>query len=369
MHVGSKGAYLPQWATIEEATSWLEAVTGESWPQARLLESGHFLSLGVWWRPGDSAPPEWMHDVFEGQTQGFWAPITSKSDVAALAVDRTLVFTQTRTPSGKVVDFHHGMMFDLTGLRIEGRSLRALIGALKPENAHITSWVIVPPGVSEFAYDRLGEILADASGCPNECAYIEATRGNHFQGIINTRVSGGEVVLHDARTGEPIHISDDAGGDGSVIGLHDLKTLLATPFWFGEERFCFGVLAPQAFEIQKDPETEKTPIEADSQAASVAATEPGLPTSQVAEAFSFVAGLKAKLGDVNNHQWLLPARLTQGRKPNPATWCPLRLAEILLSKGKASESDLSRAFVMVAALRPWRDSWQEAKRERNAFGR
>lgn len=241
--MGSKGAYLPQWATIEEATSWLEAVTGESWPQARLLESGHFLSLGVWWRPGDSAPPEWMRDVFEGQTQGFWAPITSKSDVAALAVDRTLVFTQTRTPSGRIVNFGHGMVFELSGLRIEGRSLRALIGALKPENAHITSWVIVPPGVSEFAYDRLGEILADASGCPNECLLIEATRGDHFQGIINTRVSGGEVVLHDARTGELIHISDDAGGDGSVIGLHDLKTLLATPFWFGEERFCFGVLA------------------------------------------------------------------------------------------------------------------------------
>lgn len=247
--MSSKNAYLPQWATIEEATSWLEKATRESWPQARLLESGHLLSLGVWWRPGDAAPPEWMRDVFEGQTHGFWAPITSKLDVTALAADRTLVLTQTRTPSGNIVNFGHGMMFELSGLRIEGRSLRALIETLKPENTHITSWVTVPPGVSEFEYLRLGEILAEASGCPNESPRVEATRGIHFQGIINSRLSCGDVVLHDARTGEPIQMSDEAGDDGSVIGLHDLRTLLATPFWFGEERFCFGVLAPQAFEM------------------------------------------------------------------------------------------------------------------------
>jgi hypothetical protein len=101
----------------------------------------------------------------------------------------------------------------------------------------------------------------------------------------------------------------------------------------------------------------------------VAAQAAGLPTPQIAEAFSFVLGLKEKLGDVNNHRWLLPARLTKGNRPTPATWCPLKLADLLVSNGSTNEQPINAAFVSSQALRAWRDEWQEARRERNAFGR
>jgi hypothetical protein len=106
----------------------------------------------------------------------------------------------------------------------------------------------------------------------------------------------------------------------------------------------------------------------DTQTPNAATSATGLTTAQIAQAFSFVVGLKAKLGDVNNHKWLLPARQTKGQPPTPATWCPLLLADLLVSKGAATLPNVNAAFTNVAALRAWRDAWQEARRERNAFG-
>lgn len=93
----------------------------------------------------------------------------------------------------------------------------------------------------------------------------------------------------------------------------------------------------------------------------------GLDTSAIAEAFSCIDGLRRKLSDANNHKWLIPARITQGVPPKPSTWCPLKLAKILLDRGASAEG-LSRAFLKEVALKPWLTEWQEAKRERNAFG-
>ena len=125
---------------------------------------------------------------------------------------------------------------------------------------------------------------------------------------------------------------------------------------------------PDVARAQPEAQAELQTTESGNQSPPVASTA-GLPTTEIADAFSFVDRLKKKLGDVNNHQWLLPAQLTKGQRPTPATWCPLKLADILLSRGKASEEDLRRAFATRPTLHPWREAWQEARRERNAFGR
>lgn len=131
--MSSKGSYLPKYATIDEATLWLEEATGESWPLSRLLESGHHLRLGIWFRPDDHTPPEVMRKVFENRVEGFWAPLSSM-DEKALMADKTLVVTMTQNPSGLLVSFTPGLEFSLDDLRAEGASIEAMVESLKPEN-------------------------------------------------------------------------------------------------------------------------------------------------------------------------------------------------------------------------------------------
>lgn len=94
---------------------------------------------------------------------------------------------------------------------------------------------------------------------------------------------------------------------------------------------------------------------------------PALETGDVAMAFSFVPKLQRALGDVNNHRWVLPARVRPGSQPTPATWCPLELAKVIVLR-KGHESELNRAFLDNPVLRQWRSAWQEARKERNVFG-
>ena len=99
---------------------------------------------------------------------------------------------------------------------------------------------------------------------------------------------------------------------------------------------------------------------------------PPLTTPEIADAFDGINETTATqwrkwLGDVNNHEWLLPARAVKASAPKSATWCPLVFAGLLLER-KASVDSLNRAFVTNPRLKPWLKIWQEQKRERNAFG-
>ena len=103
-----------------------------------------------------------------------------------------------------------------------------------------------------------------------------------------------------------------------------------------------------------------------------ATTPPPLTTPEIADAFDGVDGKTAKqwrgkLGDVNNHQWLIEARAQKAPAPRPATWWPIAFAELLLARG-ASDESLYRAFVAAPKLKPWLALWQEKRRDRNAFG-
>ena len=102
------------------------------------------------------------------------------------------------------------------------------------------------------------------------------------------------------------------------------------------------------------------------------ANPPPLTTPDIADAFEGIEEQTAKqwrdkLGDVNNHQWVVTARAEKGRAPKPATWWPVAFAELLLARD-ASEESLNRAFITAPKLKPWLPLWQEKHRERNAFG-
>ena len=99
---------------------------------------------------------------------------------------------------------------------------------------------------------------------------------------------------------------------------------------------------------------------------------PPLSTPDLARAFDDVGGQteaqwRRKLGDANNHRWVLPARAQQRAAPNPSTWWPIAFAELLL-RGRASEASLNSAFMTAPKLKPWLPHWQAKRRERNAFG-
>jgi hypothetical protein len=99
---------------------------------------------------------------------------------------------------------------------------------------------------------------------------------------------------------------------------------------------------------------------------------PPLTTPDIADAFDGIGGQtaqqwRAKLGDVNNHQWLIGARALAAKAPKPATWWPIAFAELLLAREASAES-LKRAFLTQPKLKPWLPIWQEKHRERNAFG-
>lgn len=111
------------------------------------------------------------------------------------------------------------------------------------------------------------------------------------------------------------------------------------------------------------------------QAAPAIATKSPLPltTPEIADAFDGIDGQSAeqwrrKLGDVNNHKWLLGARAEKAKAPQPARWWPIKLAELVLEREDCADS-LNRAFLTAPTLKQWRPAWQEHRRERDAFGR
>ena len=102
------------------------------------------------------------------------------------------------------------------------------------------------------------------------------------------------------------------------------------------------------------------------------ASPPPLTTPEIAAAFDGIDGQSSKqwsskLGDVNNHQWVISARAAKASAPKPATWWPIQFAELLLQREASAES-LNRAFLADPKLKAWLTIWQEKRRERNVFG-
>jgi len=93
-----------------------------------------------------------------------------------------------------------------------------------------------------------------------------------------------------------------------------------------------------------------------------------LPTPVMADAFSFRQGLKDAMSEADaHHRWILPARVHKARRPKPHHWCPIKMAEVLMSRG-SSEGELNMAFLKLDVLKPWLFEWQESRRQRNDFG-
>lgn len=122
--------YLPNWATAQEASAWLQAETGEQWPLVRLVETVHKMS--VWIDCSDDEPEHIVEGLFQGQREGFRAPVMFGSDIERLKFVRdggTLHISQR--PDGTLVKFTPPIRFPIEELRFEADCLRrvaAIVG-------------------------------------------------------------------------------------------------------------------------------------------------------------------------------------------------------------------------------------------------
>ena len=201
---------------------------------------------------------------------------------------------------------------------------------------------------------------------------------------------GGLLIGHAASTGRPVEYSRY---DRTELDPWDFQALPIYSFIATGPRLGFSVAEVSAYLTRhgiKGFEREQTqpvdqqrqqvgqePANADAppetrEGLQVKRTPQPLTTRKIADAFADIDGQTAqqwrdKLGDVNNHRWLLPARAARNSAPRPSTWWPLKFADLLGERGTTHDS-LNRAFLGQPALKPWLAEWQEAKRERNAFG-
>lgn len=155
----------------------------------------------------------------------------------------------------------------------------------------------------------------------------------------------------------------------TVRAFYELVTPADVCAWFALDPIAglqWNVTAPAIAELARAAAKAKSDVEP----APVSPTRP-LTSPQLADAFDGVEltvdKWRTKLGDTNNHQWLLPAQRSKGTAPNPSTWCPVAFADLLHKRG-TKPAELNRCFLTVQALKPWLAEWQEATRERNNFG-
>ena len=119
--------YLPEWATLAEASLWLEKQTGERWPLPRILSDVQ-PRLAVWLDHSPEAPLE----AFNGRHEGFLAELVFQGDVQRLALARDGLLTMTRRPDGSLLQVTPGARFDLNELRICAEDLRCQAGTIAP---------------------------------------------------------------------------------------------------------------------------------------------------------------------------------------------------------------------------------------------
>ena len=115
--------YLPRTATLDEASAWLEEVTGERWPLPRFLEYGLWPS--VWLAPDPAGlHPSVMARLFGDEAEGFLAPVCFAGDVNRLAVTRAGCLTMTRNEAGELFRFTPGFDFTISNLRFHADALK-----------------------------------------------------------------------------------------------------------------------------------------------------------------------------------------------------------------------------------------------------
>lgn len=169
--------YLPTWATLAEASQWLEARTGQPWPLPRLIEVG--LRPHVWLTPDPTDAPNEavMTKLFDGRHEGFVAPLCFAGDTHRLAIDRRGTLSMTFGPSGDLFRFTPGIPFEVDDLRFKAEEVRRAAGG-EPTKAGPASALHSTLGGSARA-DLLTPVIEDAvreagEGAPRVFALLQA---------------------------------------------------------------------------------------------------------------------------------------------------------------------------------------------------
>ena len=234
------------------------------------------------------------------------------------------------------------------------------------EEQTFVRWVELPEA-QPVRFDELPGLIA---GALHEGPLAQAAAEINLDAELKALVDAGELMVRDPLTLGPQTFRLGRTLRASVLlPREDLGPLLASR---GIGLRFTGAAAEPVLELD-DSAAQVAADEAPPTApASNATTPPPLTTPDIADAFDGINGQTAqqwrdKLGDVNNHQWLVEARAARASAPRPATWWPIKFAELLRAR-KATDESLDHAFLTVPKLKPWLPLWQEKRRERNAFG-
>ena len=215
---------------------------------------------------------------------------------------------------------------------------------------------------------RLSE-ASDGGYLPSGPPKIPAFRPSSFSPL-GAHVRFQEAAKHADRATTydgPIHAI--ATDKGCAVSLCELVKFFVAYGWEGIPEPLVALVGVSEHQVghatsAPAPAAESVPVEA---LKPIGLT---LTTPELADAFDDIEvsaeRWRKRLGDLRNHAWLALARATATKAPTPASWYPLKFAELLRERG-ATDDCLNRAF-LAPALKPWRLKWQEARRERNAFG-
>ena len=241
------------------------------------------------------------------------------------------------------------------------------------DESTFAQWLELPKG-EPVRFDALPILIAEAQhpGDSDQAALLRVAAEIHIEDRLKELVDSGELQPRN-RIGMARHTFPLGRSLRESVFVPELDLAPLAEAFAIDIRFVDGNPGTMHAAPSPPPPSDAAaikPAPVGDGSADAPEAAPTLTTPKIAEAFDGELGLSAaqwkeRMGDMP--KWLRPARAAKVKAPTPATWWPLEFARILLGRGATVES-LNRKFLTAPTLRPWREQWQEQRRERNAFG-
>jgi len=174
--------YLPKHSNIEQACTWLQARTGETWVLPRLLEHGLMPWFWLDYTPGWPA-------IFGDRVEGYLAPMVFASDTQRLEADGTDALVNiTRAHDGTIFKPSPGMRVPLSDLRFKRADVERVAATITVQAAPAKQ-AGTPPVVDAPDPERRLIALRALGGTARWRRGPGGTQAWQFSGIQNLLVS------------------------------------------------------------------------------------------------------------------------------------------------------------------------------------